>query len=48
MLSGGKNLEEKGVYGGKAACDYSAVISVDNFLILKCHRSRRTSQERHI
>jgi len=48
MLSGRKSLEEKGVSGEKAACDYSAVSSVDNFHILKCHRRRGTSQERHM
>jgi len=44
----GKNLKEKGVGGGEAACDYSAVSSVDNFHILECHRRRRTSQERYM
>jgi len=39
---------EKGVGRGEAACDYSAVSSVDNFLILECHRRRVTSQERHM
>jgi len=47
MLSGGKSLEEKGVGGGEASCDYSAVSSVDNFHILECHR-RKTSQERYM
>jgi len=47
MLSGGKSLEEKGVGGGKATCDYSAVSSVDNFLILEYHR-RETFQERNM
>jgi len=42
------SLEVKGVGGGKAACDYSAVSSVDNFLILECHRKGGTSQERHM
>jgi len=48
MLSGEKSLEEKGVYGGEVACDYSAVSSVDNFYILECHRRRGTFQERHM
>jgi len=35
MLSGVKILEEKGVGGEEAACDYSAVSSVDNFLLFR-------------
>jgi len=38
----GKILE-KGVGGGEAACDYSAVNFVDSFLILECHKRRETS-----
>jgi len=48
MLSGEKSLEKKGVGGGEVVCDYSAVSSVDNFIILECHRRRGTSQERHM
>jgi len=40
MLSGGMSLDEKGVGGGERVCDYSAVSSVDNFLILECHIGR--------
>jgi len=47
MLSGEKRLE-KGVGVGEAACDYSTVISVDNFHILECHRRQGTSQEREM
>jgi len=48
MLSGRKSLEKKGMGGGEAACDYSAVSSVDNFHISECHRRKGTSQERNI
>jgi len=47
MLSGAKSLV-KGVGRGEAAWDYSAVISIDNFHILECHRRRGTSQEREM
>jgi len=43
----GKILEEKGVGGGEATSDYSAVRSVNNFYILKYHR-RETFQERNM
>jgi len=42
MFSRGKILEEKGVGGREAASDYSAVSSVDHFLLLECQRRRRT------
>jgi len=48
MLRGRNSLEEKEVGGEEAACDYSAVSSVDNFHILECHSGRGTSQERQM
>jgi len=45
---GERTLRKRVVGGGEAAGDYSAISSVDNFLILECHRGRRTFQERHM
>jgi len=37
----GKSLEEKGVGGVEATCDYSPVSSGDNFQILECHEEEK-------